>query len=191
MGLAREAGDRQAAVAEAGRAYGTPYYIAPEQIRGEANIDFRVDIYSLGATFYHMVTGRVPFDGPTPAAVMHKHLREPLTPPDHINPKLSSGLAEVIEVMMAKDRDHRYPSTTDLIKDLDSVSRGQAPVLARQRYDAAVLERLADGTVSEDGLPDEAGAVGGGGRGLLIWLSVGLGASLLLNLILLAWLAAQ
>ncbi len=191
MGLAREAGDRQAAVAEAGRAYGTPYYIAPEQIRGEANIDFRVDIYSLGATFYHMVTSRVPFDGPTPAAVMHKHLREPLTPPDHLNPKLSSGLAEVIEVMMAKDREQRYPSTTDLIKDLDSVSRGQAPVLARQRYDAAVLERLADGTVSEGGLPDEAGAVGGGGRGLVIGLSVGLGASVLLNLILLIWLAAQ
>ena len=54
----------KAAKAEAGQAFGTPYYISPEQIRGEVNIDFRADIYSLGATFYHMVTGRVPFEGP-------------------------------------------------------------------------------------------------------------------------------
>ncbi|RLC69883.1 MAG: serine/threonine protein kinase, partial [Chloroflexi bacterium] len=74
MGLARMAADEQTAQAEAGKAYGTPYYISPEQIRGEVDIDFRADIYSLGATLYHMVTGRVPFDGPTPVAVMNKHL---------------------------------------------------------------------------------------------------------------------
>jgi len=74
MGLAREAADVEAAQAEAGKAYGTPYYIAPEQIRGELDVDARADLYSLGATFYHMVTGRVPFDAPTPSAVMHKHL---------------------------------------------------------------------------------------------------------------------
>jgi eukaryotic-like serine/threonine-protein kinase len=85
MGLARVAADAQAAQAEVGRAFGTPYYISPEQIRGELNIDFRADIYGLGATLYHLVTGKVPFEGPTPAAVMHKHLKEPLVPPDHVN----------------------------------------------------------------------------------------------------------
>ncbi|MDP7289251.1 MAG: serine/threonine-protein kinase, partial [Phycisphaerae bacterium] len=74
MGLARSAGDIDSAKAEAGRAYGTPYYISPEQIRGELDIDFRADIYSLGATFYHVVTGRVPFEAETPVAVMRKHL---------------------------------------------------------------------------------------------------------------------
>ena len=67
---------RLTARVEAGRAYGTPYYISPEQIRGEITIDARADIYGLGATFYHIVTGKVPFDGTTPSAVMHKHLRD-------------------------------------------------------------------------------------------------------------------
>ena len=143
MGLARQLEDKEAAMAEAGRAYGTPYYISPEQIRGKVDIDFRADVYSLGATFYHMVTGRVPFDGPTPSAVMHKHIKETLLPPDHINTSLSAGVAEVIEVMMAKGRDDRYASTEDLLLDLDSVSRGEPPLQARKRIDPKLLARLA------------------------------------------------
>ncbi len=143
MGLAREVDDYAAATAEAGRAYGTPYYISPEQIRGEINIDFRADIYSLGATFYHMVAGRVPYDGTTPSSVMHKHLKEALIPPDHLNQKLSSGVGEIIEVMMAKNADDRYPSTDELIEDLEAVAKGEPPLQARQRYDQGLLESLA------------------------------------------------
>jgi serine/threonine-protein kinase len=132
MGLARLAADEQAAQAEAGRAFGTPYYISPEQIRGELNIDFRADIYSLGATLYHLVTGQVPFEGPTPAAVMHKHLKEPLIPPDHINNSLSVGLGEVVEVMMAKRPEDRYASTEDLLQDLEAIARGEPPLQVRK-----------------------------------------------------------
>src|SRR3954463_12935634 len=57
LGLARATDDKDAAESEAGKAYGTPYYISPEQIRGDVDIDFRADIYSLGATMYHLVTG--------------------------------------------------------------------------------------------------------------------------------------
>ncbi|MCG3136535.1 MAG: Serine/threonine-protein kinase PknD [Phycisphaerae bacterium] len=145
LGLAREMSDMEAAMAEAGRAYGTPYYISPEQIRGEVNIDLRADIYSLGATFYHMVTGRVPFEGNTPSAVMHKHLKEPLVPPDHLNTTLSAGVGEVIEVMMAKKREDRYISTKDLIMDLDAIVRGEPPLIARSKYDQNVLHELAVG----------------------------------------------
>ncbi len=74
MGLARETSDIQAAKSEQGKAFGTPYYIAPEQIRGEVNIDGRVDIYALGATLFHMVTGRVPFEADKPSDVMRKHI---------------------------------------------------------------------------------------------------------------------
>jgi len=144
MGLARETADLKTAMAEAGRAYGTPYYISPEQIRGEVNIDFRADIYSLGATFYHMVTGKLPFEGTTPAAVMHKHLKEPLIPPDHLVPTLSSGVGEVIEAMMAKKREDRYASYSDLLSDLQSISRGEPPLQARKRYDDNLLQGLAE-----------------------------------------------
>ncbi len=145
MGLAREMGDYATATAEAGRAYGTPYYISPEQIRGEIDIDARADIYGLGATFYHMVTGRVPFDGTTPSAVMHKHLKEPLVPPDHTNKSLSAGVGEIIEVMMAKVREDRYPSMEETISDLEAVASGEPPFQARKKYDRTLLETLATG----------------------------------------------
>jgi len=182
MGLAREAGDAVTAQAEAGRAYGTPYYISPEQIRGEVDIDFRADIYSLGATLYHLVTGRVPFDGETPAAVMHKHLKEPLIPPDHINTALSAGLGEVVEVMMAKDRRHRYASTTDLLVDLEAIAAGQAPLLARKQIDSGLLSGLSGEGSARAQVDDYAPQ----GRNpnvtiLIIALAAGLAISLIVN----------
>jgi serine/threonine-protein kinase len=160
MGLAREAADAEAAAAEKGRAYGTPYYISPEQIRGVEDVDFRADIYSLGATFYHMITGRVPFDGPSPTAIMHKHLREPLIPPDHINSRLSTGLAEVVERALAKDRQARYQSTTDLLLDLERVQRGEAPLQARIAVSDNLLQDLADGRQEAGAAGSPAGAQG-------------------------------
>jgi len=142
MGLARMAQDSQAAQAEAGKAYGTPYYISPEQVRGELDIDFRADIYSLGATLYHLITGRVPFQADTPTAVMHLHLREPLIPPDHVNPALSVGIGEVVEAMMAKDRTMRYSSTKDLIADMAAVAAGKPPVQVRGALGAEELSGL-------------------------------------------------
>jgi serine/threonine-protein kinase len=141
LGLARAADDKEAAEAEAGKAYGTPYYISPEQIRGDVDIDFRADIYSLGATMYHLVTGRPPFEGENPSAVMHKHLKQALVPPDHINTALSAGVGEIIEVAMAKNRDERYATTQDMLDDLRTVARGEPPVNARRTVD---LDKLAE-----------------------------------------------
>jgi len=132
MGLARAVSDKEAAEAEAGKAFGTPYYISPEQIRGERQIGPPADIYSLGATFYHMVTGAVPFEGKNPSAVMHKHLKAELVPPDHVNPKLSAGVSEIIEMMMAKDPARRYQNCKDLLIDLRAVHKGEQPPLAHK-----------------------------------------------------------
>jgi len=139
LGLARAMSDKEAAKAEAGRAYGTPYYISPEQIRGEVRIGPPADIYGLGATFYHMVTGRVPFEGKNPSAVMHQHLKTELTPPDHLNPKLSPGAAQVIEMMMAKDPAERYQNATDLLHDLELIAQGMPPHFARKHLDLSEL----------------------------------------------------
>jgi len=145
MGLARETADIEAAQTEAGKAYGTPYYIAPEQIRGKVDIDGRADIYGLGATFYHMVTGRVPFIAEDSAEVMRKHLREPLVPPDHINTTLSAGVSEVIEIMMAKRRENRYNNVEELLTDLDALRNGRPPLQAHKRFDVSMLQQLSKG----------------------------------------------
>lgn len=142
MGLARAITDKEAAEAEQGKAFGTPYYISPEQIRGEINITPAADIYSLGATLYHMVTGAVPFDGKNPSAVMHKHLKAELVPPDHVNAKLSAGLSEVVEMMMAKDPRKRYQSAKDLITDLKAVRQKQPPPLAHKDIGGVDLTQL-------------------------------------------------
>ena len=150
MGLARETTDIETAQTEAGKAYGTPYYIAPEQIRGKIDIDGRADIYGLGATLYHMVTGRVPFMADDPSDVMRKHLREQLIPPDHINTMLSAGISEVIEVMMAKRKGDRYNNVEELLTDLEAVRDGQPPLRAHKRFDVSALEQLETGEAIED-----------------------------------------
>lgn len=134
MGLARPTTDERWAMAEAGLAVGTPYYISPEQARGEVQIDIRTDLYSLGATLYHMVTGRPPFEGETSAEVTRQHADNSLTspPPDHLNDKLSSGFGVVVETLLAKDRRTRYQQPRDLIHDLKNLINGQPPDIAQQ-----------------------------------------------------------
>ncbi len=150
MGLARETTDIEAAQSEAGKAYGTPYYISPEQIRGKIDIDGRADIYGLGATFYHMVTGRVPYMADDPSEVMRKHLRDELIPPDHINTSLSAGISEVIEVMLAKHKEDRYSNVEELLTDLEAVRNGLPPVRAHKRFDVSILGQLEKGNVLEN-----------------------------------------
>jgi serine/threonine-protein kinase len=190
LGLARDVDDKRAAETEAGKAYGTPYYISPEQIRGEIDIDFRADIYSLGATFYHMVTGRPPFEGETPTAVMHKHLKTPLVPPDHLNTELSAGVGEIIEFAMAKNRDDRYHSTSDMLEDLKLVLAGNPPEHARQQVDLDSLAKLEKNANTVD-IEASAPPPDLFGNPLVVALLAVCGVSLLVNILLLVrWLTS-
>ncbi len=185
LGLARATDDKQAAESEAGKAYGTPYYISPEQIRGDVDIDFRADVYSLGATMYHLVTGRPPFEGETPTAVMHKHLKQPLTPPDHLNTHLTSGVGQIIEVAMAKGRDERYASTEDLLEDLRAVRAGNPPTHARRAVDIDSLEQIEETGQEIDPItrrPPPFAELMANSYGMLAVLVAG--ASVLINVIL-------
>lgn len=187
LGLAREVNDKAAAESEAGKAYGTPYYISPEQIRGDVDIDFRADIYSLGATMYHLLTGRPPFEADTPSAVMHKHLKEPLHPPDHINTALSAGVSEIIEVAMAKNREERYSSTQDMLEDLKAVRSGQPPMHARRIVSLEDLAKIEETGKTVDIAP--AGALTPLAEAFrqpaVIAMAVVAAASIIANLILL------
>jgi len=187
MGLARAISDKEAAEAEAGKAFGTPYYISPEQIRGELAIGPQADIYSLGATLYHMLTGSVPFDGKNPSAVMHKHLKSDLVPPDHVNAKLSAGVSEVVEMMMAKDVKARYQNCKDLLADLRLVKKGEPPALAHKGFAQADLSALVAAEAKSEGELAVAAPSGPVVRqGLFVALCVALGISIVGNIILLA-----
>jgi serine/threonine-protein kinase len=184
LGMARETADEALAQREKGLSIGTPFYMAPEQIRGRTDVDGRADIYSLGATLFHMVTGRPPFPGADVDAVFRGHLEGELTPPDRLKKDLSIGLGEVVERMMARDRRQRYQSPEDLILDLECLYNGEAPRLAREKLDAEALKLLAEGEAvdAEPGEPEAPSR--------LPWVLAGvlgglLAASLLLNLVLL------
>jgi serine/threonine-protein kinase len=177
LGMARTAADdAELRRKERGLTIGTPYYISPEQVRAEEDIDSRADLYSLGATLYHMVTGRPPFEGSTDI-VFEKHLHEALTPPDHINDKLSGGLGEVCELMMAKDRDERYKTPDDAVIDLECLLAGQPPKLARQRIETGTLAELTRGKEDDAEAEPRDGPPNG-----WVWISV-LGGVLALSLL--------
>src|SRR5205814_2078793 len=141
--------------------------------------------YSLGATMYHLVTGQPPFDGDTPSAVMHKHLKTPLVPPDHLNTALSAGIGEIIEVAMAKNRDDRYPSTEDMLEDLRLVRKGEPPVHARRQVDIEGLESMERSAQTVDLEPQTFRRSLTWTHPLVIALLATCGISVLLNVILL------
>ncbi len=104
-----------------GMVIGTPHYMAPEQVQSLPT-DSRSDMYSFGAVLYELVSGRVPFDGDTAVEIVIKHIRE--TPPpldtDSDQP-VPAPLWQVIERLMAKKPEDRYPTTDAVIADLDRV----------------------------------------------------------------------
>jgi serine/threonine-protein kinase len=128
LGIAKRVDEDQGqGLTQTGQAVGTPHYISPEQIRGLKDLDARSDIYSLGATFYHLVTGQAPYKGTSGALVMSMHLTAPLPDPRQFEPSLSDGLCRVLRKMMAKDPAERYPDVAALDRDLQRLQMGQLP----------------------------------------------------------------
>ncbi|HYO87789.1 MAG TPA: serine/threonine-protein kinase, partial [Candidatus Limnocylindrales bacterium] len=94
---------------------GTPHYISPEQALGTENLTPATDLYSLGVVLYEMATGRVPYTGDTPYAIVHAHIYDPLPAPRVVNPALSAEVEAVLVKALAKDPDGRYATAADLI----------------------------------------------------------------------------
>jgi serine/threonine-protein kinase len=100
-----------------GTVLGTPYYISPEQIKGEP-IDIRSDIYSLGATLYHCVCGQAPFSSVEDESVLYMHLAQEPEPLRYRRPGFSEVVAEIIHKMLRKDPDERFQTPRELRRTL-------------------------------------------------------------------------
>ncbi|MFA6567844.1 MAG: SUMF1/EgtB/PvdO family nonheme iron enzyme [Victivallales bacterium] len=106
---------------------GTPHYISPEQARGGKNIDFRSDVYSLGATFYHIVTGYTPYSAENPMGIVTRHITDPLPPADRRNPAVSAPCSALIDIMMSKNPEDRGENWKEVIRNIDAAMAGKFP----------------------------------------------------------------
>ena len=120
----------QQALTAPGTMMGSPHYISPEQVRAEAELSGQTDIYSLGATLFHLVCGRPPFQGDSAAMVIMAHVSQPVPDPRSLAPDVSEGLMKVIFKMLAKERKDRYKNCTELLADLQLVKEGKVPETA-------------------------------------------------------------
>jgi hypothetical protein len=96
--------------------------MSPEQVRGDADLDGRSDVYALGVILFEMLTGRGPYQATTPLSVALKHLTEPLPSIRSFRPDLPMESEEVLNKAMAKDRELRYASALELARELQAIS---------------------------------------------------------------------
>jgi serine/threonine protein kinase len=100
---------------------GTPAYMAPEQTgRMNRAVDYRADLYSLGVTFYELLTGRLPFQSSDPLELVHFHIAKAPTPPHLLDPSLPRPISEIVMRLLAKNAEDRYKSAYGLKSDLEA-----------------------------------------------------------------------
>ena len=124
LGLARPIKQAEAdRTTMAGMIMGTPAYISPEQARGEDDIDVRADLYSLGATLFHLLTGSTPFPASDPLATLMRVLNDPLPDPRELRPDLSEASVHFVRRLLEKERTKRPPSARAARELLEDVLR--------------------------------------------------------------------
>jgi serine/threonine-protein kinase len=119
FGLARSRGQSQNLTA-VGVTLGTPLYMSPEQIQGLA-VDSRTDLYSLGATAYHMLSGRPPFSGETNLALAMQHVQADPVPLKQLRPDLPDSLVDIVHKLLNKSPDERFATAAELSRALRAV----------------------------------------------------------------------
>jgi serine/threonine-protein kinase len=129
FGIAGQAGSRRLTFAKLSQVMGTPEYISPEQVKGKRG-DGRSDIFALGVMFYEMLTGKTPFSGPNPFAIMNDRLLNNPIPPCEVNPEITAELQEIIYRALERDPKNRYASAREFAWDLqhqDQVGVAERP----------------------------------------------------------------
>jgi predicted Ser/Thr protein kinase len=152
FGLAR-AEESDSLVTNAGMTVGTPHYMPPEQIRGERAIDIRADLYALGATLFHMLTGQPPFPVGSLAEVLASHLKDEIELPRDL-PALPADVFRIIRRAMEKKREKRYTSPDEMAADLATAS-GRVTVSGMGNAGAEVLDGLEDVPARPAQMPSE------------------------------------
>jgi len=122
FGIAGQAGAKRLTFAKLSHVVGTPDYISPEQVKGKRG-DGRSDIYSLGAMLYEMLTGKAPFSGPNPFAVMNDRLLNHPQPPRELNPEISPELQETIYRALEREPQNRYTTANEFAWDLEHLDQ--------------------------------------------------------------------
>lgn len=108
-------------------AMGTPFYMAPEQAEDAHRVDTRADIYSFGATFYHVLTGVPPFQGESPFSILFKAKTEPLMSPRQRNPLLTERTTAILERCLSKAPADRFSSFAELVAQLEACATESSP----------------------------------------------------------------
>ncbi|MFM9965862.1 MAG: protein kinase domain-containing protein [Planctomycetaceae bacterium] len=126
FGLAREILESEAQhVTSAGSLLGTPNYMSPEQCSGTAVVDARADVYSLGATLFHLLAGRPPFEANTVLGIIAKQVNEPASLIRTIVPELSEAIEQIVAKCLAKSRESRFQHAGELLEELERLQRGE------------------------------------------------------------------
>jgi serine/threonine protein kinase len=145
MGLARAVDESvETGITRAGTTVGTVDYMSPEQARNSKAADVRSDIYSLGCTWYHMLTGRPPFSEGSLTNKLHAHAKQSPPDPRSVNSNVPEGVVAVIQRMMAKEPDARYQTPAELIKDLEGA------LVNKEAVSRQILEGIIDDYTDND-----------------------------------------
>jgi serine/threonine protein kinase len=137
-----------------GTVLGTPGYMAPETINAEESIDARADLFSVGVLLYEMLTGRRPFTGAVPHAIMSQTVSRPVPRPSAIRPDLSDAMERLILTALAKDPNDRYQTAEEFVHHLTAAAVGRVPDDARPCKTRVGMPSIAPGSnASSEALP--------------------------------------
>ena len=184
FGIARAVADTSSTMTQTAAVIGTAQYLSPEQARGET-VDARSDLYSTGCLLYELLTGRPPFVGESPVSVAYQHVREQALPPSSFDPDIPPEVDAVVLKALAKNREERYQSASEMRQDIHRVLSGQqvtapmaavgetrampavAPTAATQAYRQTAADDLLP---PDDGLDEAEAARSRRNRGLAYFL---------------------
>jgi len=145
------------------RVMGTPHYMAPEAALGK-RVDHRVDLYSLGATLYHLLTGKTPYSGTSATEVLKAQVMDPLPAIQDTNEAVPDDVCALVERLMAKKPEDRYQTAGEVVEEVKRLQSGAA--LGTDRIspsETMILQRLAKGVGPGGGIPTPGETTGGKG----------------------------